>query len=75
MTNKHWFKSRHWTCWHPISWQGWFVTALYVALVIFLFLKIDVSSNSVSDTLLRMAIPFVIVSALFVIICKVKTKR
>jgi hypothetical protein len=72
---KHWFRSRHWTCWHPCSWQGWVLTAAYVAAVIIIFLRSDINSYSLSDTLIRMFIPFIILSILFVAISKHTTEN
>ncbi|MEK6909379.1 MAG: hypothetical protein AABX23_04990 [Nanoarchaeota archaeon] len=66
----HWFKSEHWTCWRPFSWQGWIVTSIYALSVLFIFFKIDVNSHSVSDTLINMTIPFIVLSLIFIIICK-----
>ncbi len=66
----HWFNSRHWSCWHPCSWQGWSVTLIYIFSVLFIFFKADINSNSASDTIIRMTLPFIVLSIIFVIICR-----
>lgn len=65
-----WFSSRHWTCWHPVSWQGWILTLLYVVIVLLIFLRVDIDSHSASDTIMGMTLPFILVSLIFVMICK-----
>lgn len=71
----NWFSSRHWTCWHPSSWQGWLVTFLYVLSVLLIFIKAEINSYSVVDTFFRIALPFVLLSIIFVIICKKTSKN
>lgn len=46
----------------PARWQGWVVVVLYFVFILYLFVRIDTSSHSVSDTLLNF-IPWVIVAS------------
>lgn len=66
----NWFSAKHWTCWHPRSWEGWVITLVYVFLVLLLFIKTEINSYSAIDTFLRLALPFILLSIIFIIICK-----
>ncbi len=68
-----WFKAKTYGYgWYPCSWHGWLVTVLYVLLILFVFRTIDVSSRSVSDTLIGVILPFIILTIILIAIC-VKT--
>ena len=50
--NKPWFRTmKHGLGWYPTSWQGWLTIAVFVALVLWNFFRIDAGSHSASDTL------------------------
>ncbi len=65
-----WFKAKTYGYgWYPCSWQGWVVTAIYFLILLFAFRLVDITSQSISDTLIEMIFPFVILTFLFILIC------
>lgn len=70
----HWFNSKHWSSWHPSSWHGWIITTIYVVLVLAVFLKVELGTASISEIIIRMLLPFFLLSLIFVIICKKTSK-
>lgn len=67
--NKRWFKAKTYGYgWYPASWQGWAIIITYISLVIQFFQLIDKNSHSVSDTLIGMVIPFVLLTILLLFI-------
>jgi hypothetical protein len=76
MHNKPWFKRKRFGLgWVPTSWQGWLATAVYLFFIIRAFLRIDKNSHSVSDTLINFSIPFIFLSIIFIIICRLKEQK
>ncbi len=70
MGSKLWFKAKNYGYgWYPCSWQGWIIIAVYVLLLLFVFRIIDVNSHSVSDTLIGIIIPFLVLTLLLIAIC------
>lgn len=68
-----WFKRKLYGYgWTPARWQGWAVIAVYLVLVVKVFLRADSTSHSNSDTLINFAIPFIIFTLALIIICRVK---
>jgi len=68
--NGLWFKRRMFGLgWVPIRWQGWVVTLLYIIGLVSIFNEVDGRSRSASDTLISVAIPFIILTAFLIIIC------
>ncbi len=69
----YWFKPKRWGKWVavyvPTSWQGWIVTLVLKASAIWLFLKIDSTSHSGSDTLFRFAPWAIAIGCLFDLAC------
>jgi len=66
---EYWFKNKTFGYgWKPATWKGWFVTALYIVAVLIVATRIDTDSHSANDTLLRLAIPFIALTFLFLII-------
>ena len=59
----------------PVSWQGWAATAVYLDLVVEMFLRIDNHSHSASDTLIVFAPPFIEISILFILLCRASSTR
>ena len=48
-----WFKAKPYGLgWYPATWQAWLVTLLYLALAVFIFVRVDQNSHSASDTLI-----------------------
>ncbi|HMS22367.1 MAG TPA: hypothetical protein PKA38_01260 [Candidatus Levybacteria bacterium] len=67
---KRWFASlRHGIGWRPATWQGWGIVTLYVGFLIWDFLRIDSSSNSISDTLIAFTPEFLITTVILSFIC------
>ncbi len=66
----YWFKRKlfGWG-WTPARWQGWMVILVYVTILVKMFILFDGNSHSGSDTLIAMAFPFLLVTALLVFIC------
>jgi len=67
---KLWFKRKcfGWG-WTPASIEGWIVTFAYCAALIFIFMRIDGTSHSASDTLYGVFLPFLALTVLLIIIC------
>ncbi|HYF05348.1 MAG TPA: hypothetical protein VEA59_04210 [Patescibacteria group bacterium] len=66
---KTWFKHIPFAWWHPVSFEGWLVSMLYVTFLAFAFLKIASNSMSSRETLFGFAPHFVIASLLYLLIC------
>ena len=70
MNKKIWFKAKKFGLgWRPITWQGWIITAAYVIAIVSVFRKVDAGSHSNSDTLIGFALPFILITAIFLLIC------
>ena len=52
MEKKYWFGSKYGFGWYPINLKGILVFASYFAFLIYVFLKIDSTSRSVSETII-----------------------
>jgi len=50
MPSRRWFAKWGWVH-RPVSWQGWIVLAVAIAFCVQVFVAVDRSSHSVSDTL------------------------
>ena len=73
---KYWFKRKLYGWgWTPATWQGWAVIALYIIGVVKIFVIIDMDSHSGSDTLISMFVPFMLLTALLLIICYKKGEK
>ncbi|HZE87739.1 MAG TPA: hypothetical protein VE090_06075 [Methylomirabilota bacterium] len=73
MAQKYWFKAHQYGYgWSPSSWQGWLVFFLYIAAIVYSFIQIDMTSHSVSDTLLNFLPRIFIFSALLIIVTYLK---
>lgn len=67
---KPWFiLAKHKKGWVPASWQGWLLTAGYIAFTIYNFFRIDNASHSISDTLINFIPQTIIFTGLFSVIC------
>ena len=72
----YWFKRKLYGWgWTPATWQGWVIVGVYVFILVLLFKSIDKTSHSGSDTLIAFAIPFLIETAVLVIICYIKGEK
>lgn len=65
-----WFRAKLFGLgWYPISWQGWLLTIIYDAAIVGFIVRADIASHSVSDALLSFAVPFLVLSVLYLAIC------
>lgn len=74
MAELYWFKARgkRSVGWVPVTWQGWSVLALYVALLIHSYIQIDSTSHSTSDTLINFFPRFLLFTSLLTVITYLK---
>jgi hypothetical protein len=73
---KIWFKAKLYGWgWNPITWQGWVVTLMYCVGIVTFFTYVDAVSHSVSDTLIRFALPFIVFTSLFLSVCYMKGEK
>lgn len=73
---KHlWFKAKlfGWG-WTPATWQGWLVVVIYVTLMIFLASKIN-DQTGVNEAIYYFWLPFVLFTALFIVIAIKKGEK
>lgn len=69
-SRKLWFKAKRYGWgWTPASAEGWLVLAVYFVILIKIFWKVDATSHSASDTLIAFDLPFVITTAVLVLVC------
>jgi hypothetical protein len=70
-TKKYWFrrKSYGWGWGLPLTWQGWVVLLIFLAILVVNFKNIDRIQDSSSDTLINFAPRFIIFSLIFIGIC------
>lgn len=75
--NKYvWFKAKHFGWgWYPSSWEGWLVMLVWIGLNLKVFLQIDKSSHSSSDTLIAFSLPFIISTIILIAICYKKGEK
>ena len=73
MRDKYWFRAqKHGVGWVPATWQGWWVSFLYLLALVYSFVQIDFHSHSVSDTLIGFLPRFFIFSAILIIVTYLK---
>lgn len=67
---KVWFKAKRYGWgWRPATWQGWIIVGVYSFVIAFIFARIDKNSHSVSDTLIGVSLPFIVITSLLFLIC------
>jgi hypothetical protein len=72
----HWFCAKNYGYgWTPCSWQGWLSMAVYVLLMIRLFLYIDVWSQSFVGVVLGFFVPFILATFLLTVLCVYKGEK
>lgn len=76
---RYWFKRKVWGWgWVPATWQGWFVTFMYVAIVFLLVLSREeaVTGNPDSGSnFLVLGLPIILLTALFLFITYKKGEK
>ena len=69
MIKRPWFKAKLYGWgWYPSTWEGWTIMILWFAAIIEIFKLADINSHSASDTLIKMALPFLFLLLLLLII-------
>ena len=67
---KYWFRAKRYGWgWTPASIEGWLIMFAWVVFNVWSFMHIDQSSHSGSDTLIGDALPFILSTLLFLMIC------
>ncbi len=67
---KYWFKRKLYGWgWVPVKWQGWLFLGVWIGLFVEFFIVIDKNSHSVSDTLMGMVIPVVLLFVILFLVC------
>lgn len=70
MQSEYWFRAKTYGWgWYPVTWQGFAIILLYALLLAQSFYMVDRYSQSVGDTLIGMIIPFVLLTALLIVVC------
>ncbi len=73
---EYWFKTKKYGYgWTPANWKGWLVLIFWLVINVWLFLKIDKNSHSVSDTLIGLFPPFIASIIFLVAICIAKGEK
>ena len=76
MKKEIWFKAKLYGWgWYPSTWKGWTILLIYLSAVIYLFLKIDSNSHSVSDTLINFIPVGLIMTIILISICYQKGEK
>ena len=74
--HKYWFRPKKFWGWfaayYPVSWQGRMVSAAALILFVYSFLEIDKFSHSVSDTLINLVPPAVVLGILLDVVTRLK---
>jgi uncharacterized membrane protein YhaH (DUF805 family) len=67
---KIWFKRKSYGWgWYPSSWEGWLVLAVYIVLMVKQFMIVDSTSHSGSDTIIGLALPFIVTTVILIGVC------
>ena len=73
---KIWFvKKRYGWGWRPVTWQGWIISFLYLLSLLKFFIISEMKSHSGSDVLISFALPFIILTSIFIFICYKKGEK
>lgn len=66
----YWFRAKTYGWgWTPASWQGWMILLIYMYALVTMFLSVDARSRSGSDTLISLAVPFILATTIMIAIC------
>ncbi len=75
MEEKLWFKrKRYGWGWYPVSWEGWTVTLVYIALILSLAFTIDESSPD-SEIAFMLILPITLLTVTLIRICYAKGEK
>lgn len=76
MEKKLWFKAKRYGWgWYPATWEGWFITILYVLFILRTFLIIDIDMNPTAGILFRISIPLILATVILFVVCYVKGEK
>ncbi len=68
-SRKLWFRAKSYGWgWQPITWQGWVSTAIYIAFLILIAVRIDENAPAI-DILIDFAAPIILITLLFSFLC------
>jgi hypothetical protein len=74
--NGYWFKRKIWGWgWTPVRWQGWLTLLIFIALLMWNFIRIDSQSHSDSDTLINFVPQTVLLVFILIGICYTKGEK
>ena len=74
--SKIWFKRKYFGWgWYPYSWEGWLTIFVLAALNILIFRRVDLESNSSSDTLIKFFVQFILSIFILIFICYKKGEK
>ncbi len=61
----YWFKRKGYGWgWTPVTWQGWSITGVYIALILLFALTID-NESPIKEVLFTFIIPFILLTLAF----------
>lgn len=67
---RYWFKRKLYGWgWIPATWQGWLILFGFIVIIVLNFYRIDATSNSDSDTLIKYIFQTFVLVLLLVAIC------
>lgn len=73
--NNLWFKAKWFGWgWTPVTWQGWLVTLVYLALIILLSSTVD-ESSSTNEVLFMLVLPVTLLTITFIRIAYKKGEK
>jgi hypothetical protein len=69
MTKHYWFRRKLYGWgWTPVTWQGWLIIVIYVALITLLSITIN-ENSSVKEILLTFISPIALLTTILIYIC------
>lgn len=72
---KIWFRSKRFGLgWYPITWQGWLVVLIYVAIILFLAFGVD-RQKSDGNLLIGLIVPVFVTTVVMILICRLKGEK
>lgn len=78
-TKNHWFKAKLYGWgWTPVKWQGWFVIAVYISLIVTLILNREEAIPGNPDSgsnFLTFALPIIVLTIILIFICYKKGEK
>lgn len=72
----YWFKRKLYGWgWTPARPEGWISVVVYLVALTYFFLKADADSHSGSDTLIHFAVPFILLTTILIVTCRIKGEK